>query len=87
MYCAYLLKRARPEADIHLVEQNPANATFGFGVVFSEQALGFLAKNDPETHACITPHVLRNRGPAHPSSEVERMTRFSGKWSASKDEG
>lgn len=57
VYCANLLKRARPVADIHLVEQNPANATFGFGVVFSEQALGFLAKDDPETHACITPHI------------------------------
>ena len=57
LYCAYLLKRARPESDIHLVEQNPANATFGFGVVFSEQALGFLAKDDPETHAGITSHM------------------------------
>jgi 2-polyprenyl-6-methoxyphenol hydroxylase-like FAD-dependent oxidoreductase len=57
LYCAYLLQRERPDADIHLVEQNPANATFGFGVVFSEQALGFLAKDDPETHACITPHM------------------------------
>jgi 2-polyprenyl-6-methoxyphenol hydroxylase-like FAD-dependent oxidoreductase len=57
LYCAYLLKRARPEADICLLEQNPANATFGFGVGFSEQALGFLAKDDPEIHACITPHM------------------------------
>lgn len=54
LYCAYLLKRARPKASIHLVEQNPANATFGFGVVFSEHAPGFLAKDDPETHTCIT---------------------------------
>jgi len=57
LYCAFLLKRARPETDIHLVEQNPANATFGFGVVFSEQGLGSLAKHDPETHAYITPHM------------------------------
>lgn len=57
LHCACLLKREPPDADIHLVEQNPANATFGFGAVFSEQALGFLAKDDPETHACITPHM------------------------------
>jgi 2-polyprenyl-6-methoxyphenol hydroxylase-like FAD-dependent oxidoreductase len=57
LYCAYLLKRARPSANIHLVEQNPADATFGFGVVFSEQALGFLARDDPDTHAAITPHM------------------------------
>ena len=51
LYRAYPLKHARPAADIHLVEQNPANATFGFEVVFSEKALGFLAKDDPETQA------------------------------------
>ena len=57
LYGAYLLKRARPDAEIRIVEQNPADATFGFGVVFSEQALSFLAKDDPETHAYITPHM------------------------------
>jgi len=46
--CAYLLKRARREADNHLVGQIPANATLGFGVLFSEQALGFLAKDNSE---------------------------------------
>ncbi len=57
LYCAYLIKRTRPDTNIHLVEQNPADATFGFGVVFSEQALGFLAKDDPDTHAAIAPHM------------------------------
>lgn len=57
LYSAYLLKRARPEATIQLFEQNPANATFGFGVVFSDQALDFLKQDDPETHAYITPHM------------------------------
>ena len=51
LYRAYLLKHARPAADIHLGERNPANATFGFGVVFSVQALGFMAKDEPETQA------------------------------------
>jgi len=57
LYGAYLLKRARPDADIRIVEQNLADATFGFGVVFSAQALSFLARDDPQTHAHITPHM------------------------------
>jgi 2-polyprenyl-6-methoxyphenol hydroxylase-like FAD-dependent oxidoreductase len=42
-------------------EQNPAAATFGFGVVFSDQALDFLQADDPETHALMTPVMERWR--------------------------
>jgi 2-polyprenyl-6-methoxyphenol hydroxylase-like FAD-dependent oxidoreductase len=55
LYAAYLIKQRRPDADITLVEQNPAGATFGFGVVFSDKALEFLREDDPETHALIMP--------------------------------
>jgi hypothetical protein len=44
---------------IELHEQNPPDATFGFGVVFSDQALGFLRDDDPETAALIEPHMER----------------------------
>src|SRR5450631_1429498 len=57
LYLGYLLKRRRPDADITLVEQNPADATFGFGVVFSDRALEFLSEDDPETFAAITPQM------------------------------
>ena len=57
LYLAYLLKRRRPDADITVVEQNPANATFGFGVVFSDRALEFLRDDDPDTYAAITPQM------------------------------
>ncbi len=57
LYCAILLKRALPGARVAVSEKNPADATFGFGVVFSEQALDFLAADDPETHALITPRM------------------------------
>ena len=57
LYLAYLIKRRRPDADIRVIEQNPANATFGFGVVFSDRALEFLRADDPETYAAINPHM------------------------------
>ncbi|MDI3470139.1 MAG: Salicylate hydroxylase [Pseudolabrys sp.] len=57
LYLAYLIKRRRPAAQVRVVEQNPAHATFGFGVVFSDRALDFLREDDPETYAAITPHM------------------------------
>jgi 2-polyprenyl-6-methoxyphenol hydroxylase-like FAD-dependent oxidoreductase len=57
LYLGYLLKRRRSDADITIVEQNPAGATFGFGVVFSDRALEFLREDDAETFAAITPQM------------------------------
>lgn len=59
LYAAILLKRARPDMDVRVIEQNPAGATFGFGVVFSDQALGFLREDDPDTAALIEPRMQR----------------------------
>ena len=57
LYLAYLIKRRQPEAVVTVIEQNPADATFGFGVVFSDRALEFLREDDPETYAAIVPHM------------------------------
>jgi 2-polyprenyl-6-methoxyphenol hydroxylase-like FAD-dependent oxidoreductase len=57
LYAAILIRLRRPEAEIRVVERNPPDATFGFGVVFSDRALDFLLEADPETHADITPHM------------------------------
>lgn len=57
LYLAYLIKRRRPDVDITVIEQNAANATFGFGVVFSDRALEFLREDDQETYAAIAPHM------------------------------
>jgi 2-polyprenyl-6-methoxyphenol hydroxylase-like FAD-dependent oxidoreductase len=57
LYFAYLWKKRHPDADIDLFEQNAAGATWGFGVVFSEQALEFLRADDPDTVDAITPRM------------------------------
>ena len=57
LYLAYLVKRRRADTDITVIEQNPADATFGFGVVFSDRALEFLREDDQETHAAIVPRM------------------------------
>jgi 2-polyprenyl-6-methoxyphenol hydroxylase-like FAD-dependent oxidoreductase len=54
LHLATLLRLKRPEAEIRVVEQNPEGATFGFGVVFSDKALDFLAADDPGLHAALT---------------------------------
>jgi len=57
LYFAYLAKRTHPDWYIRVLEQNPPDATFGFGVVFSEKALDFLRDDDPQTYDAITPHM------------------------------
>jgi 2-polyprenyl-6-methoxyphenol hydroxylase-like FAD-dependent oxidoreductase len=57
LYFAYLWKKRHPEAQVDLFEQNPADATWGFGVVFSDQALEFLRADDPDTVDAIAPRM------------------------------
>jgi len=53
---ALLHKRARPADHVLVVEQNRADATYGWGVVFSDKALTFLEEGDARFMA-----DLRNR--------------------------
>ena len=57
LYFGYLWKRRHPGAHVELFEQNPADATWGFGVVFSDQALEFLRTDDPDTVEAIAPRM------------------------------
>jgi len=49
LYFALLAKKANPTDEVVVVERNPADATFGWGVVFSEETLGALRDADYET--------------------------------------
>ena len=55
LYLSYLIKRRG--GDVTVIEQNAPDATFGFGVVFSDRALEFLRDDDEETYAAIAPHM------------------------------
>lgn len=57
LYFAYLARRQAPDWQVRVVEQNPPDATFGFGVVFSDRALEFLRADDPATYGLITPRM------------------------------
>src|ERR1700741_130329 len=57
LYFPYLAKRPHPHWRIRVVEQNRADSTFGFGVVFSDRALEFLREDDAATYDLITPQM------------------------------
>jgi anthraniloyl-CoA monooxygenase len=54
LYFALLYKKARPDAEITVLERNAAGVTFGWGVVFSDETLSYLEDNDAPTHEAIT---------------------------------
>jgi 2-polyprenyl-6-methoxyphenol hydroxylase-like FAD-dependent oxidoreductase len=62
LYLSLLLKRSGIDLSLQVVEQNAPDSTFGFGVVFSEDALEFLKEDDPDIFNAITPELQRWRG-------------------------
>lgn len=53
LYFALLTKKARPDWDIEIFEQNKPDDTFGFGVVFSDDTLDEFLSRDPESYDLI----------------------------------
>jgi anthraniloyl-CoA monooxygenase len=54
LYFSLLAKKADPSHDITVFERNAPDATFGWGVVFSEETLGSLREADRATYDAIT---------------------------------
>ena len=54
LYFSILMKQSHPDVSITLYEQNAADATFGWGVVFSDETLGHFEQADPVSYAAIT---------------------------------
>src|SRR5438309_8999978 len=48
LYLSLLMKKHDPRHQIRVYEQNPRDATYGWGVVFSDVGLGFMREADEE---------------------------------------
>ncbi|MGH3516776.1 MAG: FAD-dependent monooxygenase [Haloechinothrix sp.] len=59
LYLAILLKRSEPGHQVTVYERNPPDATFGWGVVFSEETLGALRDADYPSYLEITDTFAR----------------------------
>ena len=57
LYFAALMKRLDPSHDIAIFDRNSRDATWGFGVVFSDRALEFLRADDEVLYQYLTPHL------------------------------
>lgn len=58
LFLARLVRRFDPGIEIDVLEQNPARATFGFGVVLAGQAQDRLNAEDPELMARLSEHMV-----------------------------
>lgn len=54
LYLSLLLKKADPTHDVLVIEKNPAGATYGWGVVFSDRTLASFREADLPTYRQIT---------------------------------
>ncbi|MFP3915374.1 MAG: FAD-dependent monooxygenase, partial [Actinomycetota bacterium] len=53
LFTAILARKAFPSIEVVVHERNPYNATYGFGVVFSDETLLNIADADPESYTRI----------------------------------
>jgi anthraniloyl-CoA monooxygenase len=59
LYLGILLAKADPAHEIRIIERNPPDATFGWGVVFSEETLGALRDADLQSYVEVTDTFAR----------------------------
>jgi len=58
LYSGLLLKKANPSHEITVLERNPPDATFGWGIVFSDRTLASLREADYQSYQEITDHFV-----------------------------
>jgi anthraniloyl-CoA monooxygenase len=58
LYAGLLIKKADPSHDITIIERNPADVTYGWGVVFSDRTLASFQRADYKTYQQITDNFV-----------------------------
>jgi anthraniloyl-CoA monooxygenase len=53
LYCGLLIKKADPSCDVTIIERNPADVTYGWGVVFSDRTLASFQRADYKSYQQI----------------------------------
>jgi anthraniloyl-CoA monooxygenase len=53
LYLSILLRKARPDFEVTVMERNQPGDAYGFGVVFSEETLDNFAGADPESYEAL----------------------------------
>ena len=59
LYASLLLQKARPDWEVTVYERDPADNTYGWGVVFSDATLSALREADHPSHERITDAFVR----------------------------
>src|SRR5581483_5223642 len=52
-FTAILAKKADRTRHVEMWERNPPGASYGFGIVFSEEAMAAIARADPDIHRAV----------------------------------
>lgn len=60
LYLALLVRKQRPDWPVVVVEQNPADATFGWGVVLADTGLSRLRAADAPSHDALLERMVLN---------------------------
>ena len=58
LYSGLLLKKANPSHEVTVLERNPADATYGWGIVFSDRTLTSLREADYRSYKDITDNFV-----------------------------
>jgi 2-polyprenyl-6-methoxyphenol hydroxylase-like FAD-dependent oxidoreductase len=61
LYFAYLMKKASPDSQVTVYEQNAPDATFGFGVVLADRGIERLEGIDPDSGFALRQGMRVNR--------------------------